>query len=84
MNWRPKDWDELKVNAWGKATQIGEQFPVGFEAGADAMLDTLQARGFFGMGKEDKFTITGASAEPIEFVADCNGKLALIPIKEEP
>ena len=41
MSWRPENWDGIETKVWSAVTQVGEQFPVGFEAGADAMLEAI-------------------------------------------
>lgn len=66
--WRPESWEEVIREVWGKATQIGEQFPVGFEAGADAMLEAL---------KELPTTVYGILLEGL--VIDKNGEFKDIP-----
>ena len=44
MNWRPEGWETTIEVSWSKASQVGEQFPVGFEGGADAMVEAICER----------------------------------------
>ena len=94
MNWRPERWYSMVESPYmhdgvkmakenpDKALELEwkhQAFRKGQEAGADAMLETLRARQFLDMGKLDKLNIPGIYERPIEFVADCDGKLVLIP-----
>jgi len=83
MSWRPEDWDELKVNAWGEATVIGEQFPVGFEAGADAMLEALGTWHTGDFGTKWRIETIRDMEISLPFRKDTKGWLVLIPDDEE-
>ena len=79
MNWRPEGWQKGK-DEWYRHSAHGQILDGSvYEAGADAMLEALRARGFLDMGEADELSITGIYPKPIKFIADCHGKLVLIP-----
>ena len=79
MTWRPEGWETVLVGTRIYKGELLRTTTDAFEAGADAMLEALRARGFLDMGEADELSITGIYPKPIKFIADCHGKLVLIP-----